>query len=159
MSKKASEKQLNRFRRDAAILRRKYSNDEMAKKLDVNPANFSSYCSGAKNPGEDFLNKFYMVYADELTSPPYESDAAGDQSSTTGEASLRYLSGDNKEDRRTNFDKIVETNSIMAKSHLHMSISNEINAKSTYLLAQSNNYLIMKNVPRRVPRKSPRKPE
>jgi transcriptional regulator with XRE-family HTH domain len=79
MAKKAKQERIEQFRKDLATLREKYSNNEIAGKLGINPANLSSYLYGKKNPGEKTINKLYMHFEDELKKPQdYQPGSAED---------------------------------------------------------------------------------
>ena len=67
MAKRASEQRILQFREDIRNLRKRYSNGELAQRLNMDPANLSSYYSGrSKNPGADFLEKFYKTLKNEM---------------------------------------------------------------------------------------------
>jgi Ribonuclease G/E len=57
------------FKRDLAKLREKYENLELAGISGIDPANLSSYGSGAKQPGIKVLKQFYSKFADEIPNP------------------------------------------------------------------------------------------
>lgn len=84
VAKRASAEEIDRWRRDYWRLRKKYSNKEIAEKLDVNAANLSALGKGTlnkkgkpKNPGKEFIEKFYLTYP-ELTEPPEDQQAGSD---------------------------------------------------------------------------------
>lgn len=61
-----TDQQFAKFQADTRLLRRRYKYDEMAKQLKVEKGNFSSYRSGKKRPGEEFLFKFYSRFQQDL---------------------------------------------------------------------------------------------
>lgn len=95
MSKRAKPEKLKQFREDLELLRKTYSNAYIALRLNVDEANLSSYGSGAKNPGEKFLNTFYMNFSNETNDQgnkkqptPYNHES---EPITAQEAAIRYL--------------------------------------------------------------------
>ena len=56
-----TDEEVAKFRRDAERLTKIHLSGKIAEKLGVDPANFSSYISGSKRPGKDFLKKFYSL--------------------------------------------------------------------------------------------------
>src|ERR1700744_1552626 len=64
MAKRAKKETIDRWRLDYWRQRRRSSNKEMAEKLDFDAGNLSAYGKGKKNPGEEFINRFYMTYPD-----------------------------------------------------------------------------------------------
>jgi hypothetical protein len=67
MARTAKPERITKFRRDLERLRREHSNDYLAEKSEIDPANLSSYFHGLKNPGEATINKFYMHFEEELS--------------------------------------------------------------------------------------------
>ncbi len=63
-----TDEQFAKFKADAKTLyrHRRYKYGEMAKLLKMGPGNFSSYRSGKKRPGEEFLLKFYTRFGKDL---------------------------------------------------------------------------------------------
>jgi len=72
MSAPATEKQLAQFRIDYALLRTRHRNKEMAKVLGIHETNLSACGRGTKNPGAEFLEKFYAVYGKEIEALSYK---------------------------------------------------------------------------------------
>jgi hypothetical protein len=169
MPKRAKKEDLNRFRQDFAKLKEKYSNDEIARKLEINSANLSNYGSGGKNPGEIFLKKFYMQFGEETKQPSGESPNSGDQTPPKDykndqveykveEAPVLYMRLNKslnevsdlkseyiktlKEDHGylwSNFGKIVDANQSLANSQDKMAQSNLILAETTRALVNGDN--------------------
>lgn len=159
MAKRAKKEQIERFRRDFAALRENNSNDDLAKKLNVDPTNLSSYSTGGKNPGLDFINKFYMTFENEIPksdenklpksdeneihksenkfqrtedngpAPEAEDPSQGYRTRRAQEDLIHTLKFNN-EHLWTNFDKIVDTNQTLADSNKLMAESNLILAKN-----------------------------
>ena len=92
MAKQAPAERIEKFRRDLKRLKEKYSNDEIAQKLRVGPTNLSSNGSGNKTPGEDFLNRFYEVFGEEIKQFGYFSERSEDdeQHSKIDETQFTY---------------------------------------------------------------------
>ncbi len=169
MAKRAKKGDLIRFRQDFAKLKEKYSNDEIARKLEINPANLSNYGSGGKNPGENFLKKFYMQFGEETKQPGSESSNSDNQTSPKDykndqveyrveEAPVLYMRLNEKlnevsdlksefiktlkkdhEYLWSNFGKIVDTNQSLANSQDKMAQSNLILAETTRALVNGDN--------------------
>jgi hypothetical protein len=141
MAKRASPERIERFRRDLERLKEKYSNDEIAQKLGIHPGNLSSNGSGGKNPGEDFLNRFYEVFGDEIKQLGFFSERSEDDQlhskvdetqfvySRKGARELIDVLKSNNEFLRAKFDKIVESNQSLAESTKSMSQTNLILAE------------------------------
>jgi hypothetical protein len=151
MPKRAKKEELSRFRQDFTKLKGKYSNDEIARKLEIDPANLSNYGSGGKNPGEKTLKKFYMHFGEETKQPSDQSE------STLEEAAVLYMrlnkSLDEVSDLKSeyiktlkedhgylwsNFGKIVDANQSLANSQDKMAQSNLILAETTRALVKGD---------------------
>jgi len=145
MAKQATPERIKKFRRDLERLKEKYNNNDIAKKLDFDSGNLSSYGSededSNKNPGEDFLNKFYAVFGEEIKQLGYFSERSEDdeQHSKIDETQFTYkrkgarelidvLKSDN-EFLRTRFDDIVKSNQGLVESTKNMSQTNLILAE------------------------------
>lgn len=86
MGKKASTREIEDWRDHYWELTKHSSNKEIAEKIGVDPAYLSRIARGApdkngkpKNPGSDFLKKFYMAYPDFPRSPAGKEKHAGSQ--------------------------------------------------------------------------------
>lgn len=67
MAKRASKERILQFREDIRNLRKRYSNLELAQRLNMDAANLSSYYTGSsKNPGVEFLDKFDKTFNNEM---------------------------------------------------------------------------------------------
>lgn len=126
-------------------LRELYSNDEIADKIPMDPGNLSSYVSGNKTPGAEFIDKFYSVFQEDLTKLGYDHPGDDDLLTEVNEEQLALMQRNRRvlidelkvqnEFLRSNFGKIVETNQTMAESNNRMSQSNLILAETNQKLA------------------------
>jgi transcriptional regulator with XRE-family HTH domain len=73
MAEKAREEQLQQFIRDFTSLRNRYSLKEIAKQLELDTGNLSSYSSGNKKPGLAIIKKFYERFGKEVITPDSNS--------------------------------------------------------------------------------------
>ena len=143
MSKRAKPEKLEQFRKDIELLKSTYSNDEIALRLNVNKGNLSSYALGRKNPGEKFLNTFYMNYSNEINdlgdkkqSVQYNHES---EPTTAQEAAIRYLPlqehNNTLKDNNTHLlgymDKTLDITRSMVDAQKQMAESNNILARST----------------------------
>jgi transcriptional regulator with XRE-family HTH domain len=64
--------ELLKFRRIYGQLKEKFNVNQMAKATGIKPGNLSSYASGASDPGEKTLTKFYNAMAEEIEKLPKE---------------------------------------------------------------------------------------
>ncbi|HVU59184.1 MAG TPA: hypothetical protein VHD83_29180 [Puia sp.] len=138
MAKQASAERIEKFRKDLERLKEKYSNEEIAQKLGVDPTNLSSNGSGSKNPGEDFLNRFYEVFGEEIKQFGYFSERSEDdkQYSKVKDTQFAYsrknarelidVLKSNNEFLRGDFSNIVKSNQDLAESNKNMSQTNLI---------------------------------
>jgi len=140
MAKQAPAERIEKFRRDLKRLKEKYSNDEIAQKLRVGPTNLSSNGSGNKTPGEDFLNRFYEVFGEEIKQFGYFSERSEDDEqhpkskvdetqfaySRKGARELIDVLKSNNDFLRTDFHNIVKSNQDLAESNKTMSQTNLI---------------------------------
>ena len=134
---------LEQFRLDFSLLKTRYLNGEIAKKLDIGSTNLSSYYTGGKNPGEGFLKKFYLVFAEEINeikksgyqSEP-ESFSTRESDSSSEESDYEYAQTDkqadhihtlkiNNRDLRDKMGKVIESNQILARSTEILAINNQ----------------------------------
>jgi len=135
MGQKAAEGRIKRFRSDMELLKEKYDNVKMAQLLGIDPGNLSSYYTGkSKNPGEVFLNKFYVVFGEELKQFVHLVDE-----STFSEESLPE-----NEDLRLNLFKIVETNQILAQSNLILAQNNQTLVETNQRMMEAHLSLLEK---------------
>jgi transcriptional regulator with XRE-family HTH domain len=118
MSRTVSSPEIERFRRDYGSLREKYAHKEVAERAQISPANLSSYVSGRKNPGKDFLTKFYSAFEQELseltnkvTEPPVVFNRADDR-----DDHIQTLKENNK-DLRTYLDAMMANNSMLTQNN------------------------------------------
>jgi hypothetical protein len=107
MSKKASQENLKKFREDLQLVKKIYPNVEIAQKLNIDPANLSSFSTGSKNPGESFLNTFYMNFSTEINeqndkqqaaSVPYDHES---ELKAVQEAAIKYLPNNELQEHKT----------------------------------------------------------
>jgi transcriptional regulator with XRE-family HTH domain len=66
MGKKSNKQRIQQFQRDFGLLRKKHALNMLAERMGTDSGNLSNYSRGAKNPGEDFLDKFYTIFATEI---------------------------------------------------------------------------------------------
>jgi transcriptional regulator with XRE-family HTH domain len=66
MGKKSNQQRVLQFRRDITLLKKRYTQNVIADRVGIDSGNLSSYSRGRKNPGEDFLDKFYSIFAAEI---------------------------------------------------------------------------------------------
>jgi len=66
MSKRIDDKTLEKFVQDVKSLRLVYTDAKVAALMKTNPGNFSSRISGAKRPGQDFIDAFYQAWGKKL---------------------------------------------------------------------------------------------
>jgi len=146
MAKRASEQRILQFRKDIRNLRRKYSNLELAQRLDMNDANLSSYYTGrSKNPGADFLDKFYKTFNKDMEEinneenkpkgEEYLTESAETNTSKTEEAAVVYAkfnkegdTGRQKNDYdwlQNNFDKLMDSHHLFAIATEAMATTNK----------------------------------
>ncbi|HVU95320.1 MAG TPA: hypothetical protein VHE34_08855 [Puia sp.] len=117
------------------------SNDMMAARLNMGAANLSSYASaGGKTPGPVFLKKFFLEFKPEIVQLGYKLDYEDTAAGTAGDPPLGTYAPRAEEFARlldshkrlsNNFDKIVETQRVIANSNDRMSKSNYILAITT----------------------------
>ncbi len=62
----ATPEQLERFRSDAQYLLDLYTNKKMARRLGIDPTNFSAYVSGSKPLSLKKIKQFYDAYGKDL---------------------------------------------------------------------------------------------
>jgi hypothetical protein len=143
MAKSTKKKRLELFRLDFSLLRTRYSNGEIAEKLDVDPTNLSAYYTGGKTPGEGFLKKFFLIFAEEIKeikesgyqSEP-ESFSTGESSSSSEESTYGYMHTDkqadhihtlkiNNQDLRDKMGQVIESNQTLARSTEILALNNQ----------------------------------
>ena len=90
MAKRASRQRLIQFRNDLRLLRQRYSNNEIAARLGIDPANLSSYATGAKNPSEETIDSFYKEYLDEIKNMDYQYPPDDAEQASADEGSSKY---------------------------------------------------------------------
>jgi hypothetical protein len=140
MGKKSDKQRILQFRRDITILRERYTQHVVAEKMDTDSGNLSNYIRGHKNPGEDFLDKFYSIFAAEI------KELAGnfnliyqDPLSVVEEPPQAYSRPDDRDDHI----KTLKQNNEDLRSHLGTVIkSNEILALSNQKLVEAQLSLI-----------------
>jgi hypothetical protein len=172
MAKQATEERLIQFRGDYHLLRRKYKNNQMALVLNVHPSNLSAYGRGTKNPGVEFLDKFYSIYGEELKGMAYKHPGSEfGQNSIENPATVKYLhagerdarndhddpDGDPDHDERADhintlkknndtllagITKIIDNNRIAVRSTDRAIKTTEEAVKNNTLVTKSNNQLI-----------------
>ena len=129
MGKKSNNQRIQQFRRDVRLLRKKYTQNVMAERMGSDPGNFSHYSRGAKNPGEDFLDKFYANFATEIRelAASYNS-SVHEQPYVSEDLPQEYVRPDhrddhirtlkqNNEDLRNYLALIVKNNELLVQSN------------------------------------------
>jgi transcriptional regulator with XRE-family HTH domain len=129
MGKKSNKQRIEQFRLDIALLRKKYTQIVIAKRMGTDSGNLSNYSRGHKTPGEDFLDKFYFIFTAEIQELviDYPISDRG-PSLVTGESSQEYARLDerddhirtlklNNDDLRSYLSSVVKSNEILALSN------------------------------------------
>lgn len=129
MGKKSNQQRVLQFRRDIALLKKRYTQNVIADRMGIDSGNLSSYNRGHKNPGEDFLDKFYSIFAPEILESADNSDTSDQQTfSTVNEPPQEFNRPDdrddhirtlklNNEDLRRHLDSIVKSNELLALNY------------------------------------------
>ncbi|HTI91398.1 MAG TPA: hypothetical protein VL727_12470 [Puia sp.] len=138
MGKKADKERIETFKKDMELLKRRYDNAKIAELLGVDAGNLSSYYTGGKSPGKEFLDKFYAVLGEEIVQ--MKSEYVHDiELSKIEDAQVRYMQTAKEPDSnygfQSNFDKIVDSNHLLAKSNLFM-------AESQKYLSETNQKMV-----------------
>jgi hypothetical protein len=159
MAKQATIVEIERWRRNYGRLRKIYSNKEIAKTLRINDANLSALGKGnvnkngkRKNPGADFIKRFYMSYpeipdlpdddtADSNANEGRQNYKKEEQPDSAEEGKVPYMNWDdpgmmrnelfslqkkNDEYFRTEFSKITNSNQTAVDAVKTMAESNLI---------------------------------
>jgi transcriptional regulator with XRE-family HTH domain len=126
MGKKSTKQRIEQFRLDMGVLLKKYTQNAIAKRMGTDSGNLSSYRRGHKTPGEDFLDKFYFIFAPEIQEILVDYPIS-DQGllSATGEPPQEYIRPDerddhirtlklNNDDLRSYLTSVVKSNEILA---------------------------------------------
>jgi hypothetical protein len=129
MGRKSNIQRIQQFRRDIMLLRNKYAQYVIAERMGTDSGNLSSYSRGLKNPGEDFLDKFYSTFASEIqilteAYPTFEQDLHF----RPEESSQEYIRPDdrddhirtlkqNNEDLRNYLGLVVKNNELLVLSN------------------------------------------
>jgi hypothetical protein len=66
VSKRIDDRTFDKFVHDVKTLRTVYTDAKISSLMGTNPGNFSSRVNGAKRPGQDFIDKFYLFWGSEL---------------------------------------------------------------------------------------------
>jgi len=129
MGKKSNQQRVLQFRRDIALLKKRYTQNVIADRVGIDSGNLSNYSRGHKNPGEDFLDKFYTIFAPEIlesadnfdtsdqqpflivNEPPQEYNRPDDRNDHIRTLKL------NNEDLRRYLDSVIKSNEILALSN------------------------------------------
>lgn len=148
MGKRATGKDIERWRHHYWLLREKFSNKEIAERLGVDPANLSALASGIKTPGEKFIKDFYMEYPEFKDSPKENAASSKEErpdykqepqpSPTAEEAVVRQFNAEdtatmrielyhlrrNEEFLRNEFSKVTSTSQTAVNAFDKMAESN-----------------------------------
>lgn len=126
MGKKADKDRIEQFQKNMDLLRKKYDNAKIAELLETDAGNLSSYYTGAKPPGKEFLDKFNTRFSEEIAQLKLEY-VHDIKLSETEEAQIKYMRVEEEKHSdygsRSNFDKIVDSNHLLAKSTMFMAES------------------------------------
>jgi transcriptional regulator with XRE-family HTH domain len=126
MGKKSNQQRVLQFRRDIALLKKRYTQNVIADRMGIDSGNLSNYGRGHKNPGEDFLDKFYAIFAAEILESADDFDTSNQQPFlTVNEPSQEFNRPDdrddhirtlklNNEDLRRYLDSVIKSNEILA---------------------------------------------
>jgi transcriptional regulator with XRE-family HTH domain len=99
MGKKSNKQRIEQFHRDFVLLRKKYALNVVAERMGSDPGNLSNYSRGAKNPGEDFLDKFYSNFATEIRElADSYSSSVQDQPYVSEDLPQEYVRPDHRDD-------------------------------------------------------------
>jgi transcriptional regulator with XRE-family HTH domain len=125
MGKKSNQQRVLQFRRDIALLKKRYTQNVIADRMGTDSGNLSNYSRGHKNPGEDFLDKFYSIFAAEILESADNFDTSDRQPLlTVDEPPQEFNRPDdrddhirtlklNNEDLRRYLDSLVKSNEIL----------------------------------------------
>ena len=152
MAKRAKQEKLKKFREDLQLVKKIYPNLEIAQKLNVDPANLSSYGTGSKNPGETFLNTFYMNFSDEINeqndkqqaaSVPYDLES---ELKTVQEAAIKYLPNNELQEHKTtlkenNTHLLGYVNRALDITQTMVDVQKQM-AESSHILIKSNEKMV-----------------
>ncbi|MBS1605166.1 MAG: hypothetical protein JST42_21055 [Bacteroidetes bacterium] len=154
MTKSASDERIRLFQEDLALLRKMYKNWQIAKALEIDPTNLSSYRSGKKPPGNAFLDKFYKTFGTEIEEmkkkEPYktvkEEDPANDDAVTGEPAVIRHIVPDDKDDHIVTLKKQsshLQKNYERIEEDLRIALENDnLHAKNYDRLIRTNEKLV-----------------
>lgn len=119
MPKKASQEQIIQFQKDYTILRteRKFTNDEIARRMELNAGNMSSYGLGRKNAGDAVIRRFYETFHHDLAAIDKNRQSGEDELMPKAEYSqelIKLLVTQNV-NLILNFDRLVKSNVELAQ--------------------------------------------
>jgi len=132
MGRKSNKQRIQQFRRDVVLLRKKYAQYVIAERMGTDSGNLSSYSRGPKNPGEDFLDKFYSIFATEIQElADAYANSEEDQHFKSGEPLQEY----NRPDDRDDHIRTLKQNNEDLRGYLSLVV------KNNELLVHSNQKL------------------
>lgn len=138
MAKKASKERIKQFRKDLRLLKQKYSNKQIAVRAKIGAANLSSYCTGAKNPGEKTINDFYKEFENEIKNMDYQHPSEDDpQQPAENPALIKYLHANETrkdhsyDDRDDHIQTLKKNNDALLAGITKVIDNNTIAVKST----------------------------
>jgi transcriptional regulator with XRE-family HTH domain len=140
MVKKSNNQRIQQFRRDVRLLRKKYTQYVMAERLGMDSGNLSNYSRGGKNPGEDFLDKFYSIFAAEIRqlADSYNSSIQ-DQPQVSEDLPQEYV----RPDQRDDHIRTLKQNNEDLRNYLALVVkNNELLVLSNQKLAEAQVALI-----------------
>lgn len=150
MAKRAKKERIDQFIKDVELLTKKYDKKVMAEQLNMDPGNLSSYSTGSKPPGEQFLDKFYSRFEEELNKLRNEINSAlfieevptSKVEQSTAEYGRRSIQSDYIQTLKANNDGILVNLNIMAESNQILAKSNQTMSESNHILAVNNKNLV-----------------
>jgi transcriptional regulator with XRE-family HTH domain len=139
MAKKSNKQRIQQFQRDFVLLRKKYALNVMAERMGTDPGNLSNYSRGAKNPGEDFLDKFYSIFATEIQGLADTYDTSDQGQHVAGDPPQEYIRPDDRDDHI----RTLKLNNEDLRSYLGLVVkNNELLVLSNQKLAEAQLSLI-----------------
>jgi len=151
MPKSASEERIGIFQEDLDLLKKIYKNWQIARALEIDPTNLSSYRSGKKPPGNAFLDKFYKTFGGEIEEmkkkKPYKP---GEEGPVTNEpAVVRHIVPADQDDHILTLKKQtthLQKSYDRLEEDLRIALENEnLHAKNYEKLISNNDRLITSN--------------
>jgi hypothetical protein len=141
-SKLVRKKELATFRYYFSELKKIYNAKEIADKLEIKSLNnLSSYGTGAKNPGNAFLDKFYQTFKEELKDippPPAEEPPSN-------KYGPRRVDRNDDEELRKDKDFLKFQLDRMTDAHQQTIATNKTTIETFHTMAEANKELAANN--------------